>query len=489
MQIVWHVGETYRLFEASRSLDDIVDELEGEDEPPDWAILRRPEADNRLYAFRPRELSAYRALVPGSGVRSATDALDLHEPGSTQELQPGQPESDVTPPSYAMHPSSLRVLRLDDAGAPAAVGEMIDWEGQIVPPFEEFFAERAAAPPDLGPGLGVEEELPREPPRPAPSPPAPAPPPPLEVVLSGEAPKKLGVGKKSAIDIRLETAKGATPLPVALAGVTIEATTDVVATLSVDATKVSIEGPYQLRLAPPSPGVPSLDSFTVAGRVAGETTIDVLFQQGMSELGSLSFPVTITKTRPRVRRQAAQAVARPPDPRDDEYLVLQIIEFPFGDGLVFAYSVSSQVLKLDHAPFQSRPFGGLAGAGGSATRAYVNGIYQRIETQVLETYDDFQVFDIKLRAISTDMSDQLFDPAFVRAVWDRRDAIRGIKVYSREPHIPWELAACAPGHPGVTSATAVSSAGAHLGGHRGRWRSPGRVELPRRRLPTVSSRR
>ena len=37
------------------------------------------------------------------------------------------------------------------------------------------------------------------------------------------------------------------------------------------------------------------------------------------------------------------------------------------------------------------------------------------------------------------MSDQLFDPVFVRAIWEHRDAIHGIKVYSREPSIPWEL--------------------------------------------------
>lgn len=474
MWIEWHVGEPYRVFNAGLRLDDIVDELENEDDDqrPDWAILRRPEVGGLLYAFRPRELAAFRALVPGSGSRSAVDALDLHESGSSPALRPGQPETDVTPPPFARQPSSLRILRLDDAGQPAAVGEMVGWDGQPVPPFDEFFPTRAAAPPNLGPSLGVEEELPRELPLPAPSSPAPEeaePAKPLEVVLSGEAPKKIGVGKKAQIDIRLETAAGATPLPVALAGVVIETASDVVATLSVDATMVSVEWPweltpelrqrrpllyeerrallaqpshplmYQLRLPPPSPGAPSLGAFAVSGRMAGKTTIDVRFQQGMSELGSLSFPVTITKSRPRARRQAAQAVARQPDPRDNDYLVLQIIEFPFGDGLVFNYSVSSEALRLDHAPFQSKPFGGLAGAGGSATRDYVNGIYKRIEAQVLETYDDFQVFDIKLRAISTDMSDQLFDPAFVRAIWDRRDDIHGIKVYSREPHIPWEL--------------------------------------------------
>lgn len=434
MEIAWHVGETYQLFDASQSLDQIVDELEQTAEPPDWAILRRPEVGNLLYAFRPRELAAFRALVPGSGPRSAVDALDLHEDGQSPELPPGQPATAVPSPSVARQPSSLRVVRVDDTRQPVVVGDMIDWDGQTAPPFEEFFPQAAAIAPDLGPPLGVEEELPLPP-----SPPAPTPPEPLDVVLSGEAPKKLTVGKSSKIDIRLETASGATPLPVALTGVTIEASAAVVATLSVDATKVSIEGAYQLSLLPPSAGSPSLGQFVVSGRVAGDTTIDVLFQQGLSDLGSLSFPVDVTRKRTRSVRQAAEVAARPPDPRNDDYLVLQIIEFPFGDGLVFAYSVSSDALKLDHAPFQSKPFGRLAGASGTATQGYVDGIYQRIETQVLETYDDFQVFDIKLRAISTDMSDQLFDPAFIRVVWEHRDAIRGIKVYSREPSIPWEL--------------------------------------------------
>lgn len=448
MWIDWNVGDTFLMVEAGRSLDDILDQMEHEPRPPEWIILRRPEVGGLLYAFRPDELFAFRALVPGSGPRPAVDALDLHESGSSRELQPGQPDSDVTAPPVARQPSMLRAVRLGDSGLPVAVGEMAAWDGDIAPPFQMFFSPRAA-PPDLGPPLGVDDGPPKAPPMPAPLPPAPSPreptgaapvpPESLDVVISGTAPKRLGVGKKGEVDIRLETSAGATPLPGDQLEATIDARTSVVATLSVDATKLSIEGPYQLRLAPPAPGAPSLGEFTVSARATGETTIDVLFQQGMSDIGSLSFPVKISKVRPRGRRQAAQVVAVPPDPRDDDYLVMQIIEFPFGDGLVFNYSVSSEALKLDHAPFQSKPFGGLAGSGGSATRGYVNGIYQRIETQVLETYDDFQVFDIKLRAISTDMSDQLFDPAFVRAVWDRRDAIRGIKVYSREPHIPWEL--------------------------------------------------
>jgi len=448
MEIWWNVGESFRVFAAARPLDDIVNELEADPEMPAWAILHRPEAGNRLYAFRPEELFAYRAMVDSSGSQPAVDALQLHETGSSPELQPGQPESDLTAPTVAQQPSALRVIRLNANGQPEVVGDMVGWDGEIAPPFEDFFPARAAAAPDLGtdlapdlgPSLGIDE-----PPAPPPAPPPPAPhpapelPADIDVVLSGEAPKKMGVGKKATIDIRLETSEGATPLPVALTGVAIQTRGDVVATLSVDATKVSIDGPYQLRLAPPGPGAPSLGEFTVSGRVAGATTIDVLFQQGASDLGSLSFPVTITASRPRAARQSAQAVAQPPNPGDEDYMVLQIIEFPFGDGLVFAYSVSSDALRLDHAPFQSKPFGALADSGGSATRGYVDGIYQRIETQVLETYDDFQVFDIKLRAISTDMSDQLFDPAFVRAVWDHRDQVRGIKVYSREPHIPWEL--------------------------------------------------
>lgn len=433
MRIEWHVGATFRFFEASQTLDEIVDELDAAEHPPDWVILRRPEA-GALYAFRPRELAAFRWRVVGSGPQPATIALDLHEDDRSIEAPPGQPESTIIPPTEARQPSALRIIQLRSARRVTAIGEMVGWEGQVAGRFEAYIAEAAAIAPDLGPAMGIDDELPATLPTPAPDPSES-----LDVILSGDAPRKLGVGKKAVIDIRLEIAAGATPLPTALPEVTIASTTDVVATLSVDATKVSIDGPYQLRLSPPAPNAPSLGAFAVSGRVAGATTIDVLFQQGMSDLGALSFPVTITASRPRAVRQAAQTTAQPPAPQDADYLVLLITEFPFGDGLVFAYSVSSDALKLDHAPFQSKPFGRLAGSGGTAAQGYVDGIYTRIESQVLETYDDFAVFDIKLRAISTDMSDQLFDPVFVRAIWEHRDAIHGIKVYSREPSIPWEL--------------------------------------------------
>ncbi|MCO5177708.1 MAG: hypothetical protein M9890_12175, partial [Thermomicrobiales bacterium] len=134
MQITWYVGETYRLFDASLTLDEIIDEMWADDSQPDWAILRRPDAGNRLYAYRLQELDAFREMVPDSGQRPAVYALNLHETDSSIDLPPGRPDTDVVAPPYARQPASLRVVRLDDALQPVAVGEMTDWDGEYLPP-------------------------------------------------------------------------------------------------------------------------------------------------------------------------------------------------------------------------------------------------------------------------------------------------------------------------------------------------------------------
>jgi hypothetical protein len=433
MDINWDNNNPLQVFDARDRLGTIIDTVDPDSS--DWVVLKRP--DNQFYAYRPQELWAFAQQFPGTAPLSAVDALGLHEYQSSAVLWPQQSVNEVSVPATVSQPSMLRVVRVDSTAEPLAVGQFMGWDGQVVAPFDVFQLHTASARPDLGADLGptAPHDVGAEPPERGGEEAAPT----VDVVISGKAPSRLAVQKQATITIRLETEEGATPLDRSISNISIEKDKEVVAALSVDSTKIEVAGDVVRRLQPPLVGQPSLARFTVVGKAPGATSVDVRFSQGSSDLGTLTFPIKVARTVVRPQRTTARITATPPDPRDNDYLVLQIIELPVGNNLSFIFLVTSGSLGLENSQFQSRPFDATAASGGSATLAYVNSIYDRIEHQVLDTFDDFTVFDIKLTAISTDMSDQLFDPDFIRTIWDRRDQIRGVKIYSREPYIPWEL--------------------------------------------------
>jgi hypothetical protein len=119
-----------------------------------------------------------------------------------------------------------------------------------------------------------------------------------------------------------------------------------------------------------------------------------------------------------------------PDAETAVYPVLQILEVKHGDELRYqflltlddesAHEAVSEPLRTDRV-------------------AYVNAIYKRIEERWLGSHRDVVEFGKQLREYGGQLFDELVPPAIQAPLWEVRDRIQAIKVYSTEPFIPWEL--------------------------------------------------
>jgi hypothetical protein len=88
--------------------------------------------------------------------------------------------------------------------------------------------------------------------------------------------------------------------------------------------------------------------------------------------------------------------------------------------------------------------------------AYVVGLYKEIETRWLAANQDREEFERRLRDLGGQLLDELVPPDVRAKLWEMKDTLSAIRVYSAEPFIPWELLCLKPpatpgrgGAPGV----------------------------------------
>ncbi len=260
----------------------------------------------------------------------------------------------------------------------------------------------------------------------------------VDAVLSAQAPVEISIGTPAVVDVRVELAQGAAPLAHTITSA-IGTVEPIAVILSVDQGVLEIVGPRLLWLDPPAPGAPRNTVFTVQGKAAGAARIDVMFRQGASDLGTVSFTSTVVAGAARSEPVATRVSSAPRVDRDDDVLVVLVEEHQEGDSIQYRYDVFSRTLDLNYREFESKPILSRTGSTAAAPLAYVQSIYKRVVDRVLLNSDDLQVFSRELKAIGTDMCRQLLDPELVRLLWGRRGDISVVQVTSREPYIPWEL--------------------------------------------------
>jgi CHAT domain-containing protein len=416
----WQDSTRFKVFPGRSKLRDIVGGLRKAGKR--WAVLER--SGPLFYVFSADELEQYAdALDDGS----AEKVLGLHEWEQSEVAAAGTSEWDFDArprPDLPAKPSARRLVALDGAGRPSAVGVPVH--------------KTRAPPPDRGAPRGVEmpgdRPLAAAPPSPVP---ATAPPAQVDAVLSAQGPKELSVGAEALIDLRLELAAGAAPLAhavTALIGITEKITA--ILSLSSDA----LEAPQGriLRLDPPTAGRPSVDAFVVRGLRAGIASVAVLFKQGASQLGTVSFAVQVREGTARAGRVEGHATAARADAADDDVLMLLVDEYRQGGDIRYRYRVHSRPLGLNFEEFESPAFQDRGGSAASTPLAYVHGIYE-VVARALAGRDDVQKFARELRGVGVDLCRQLFKDDFAELLWDDRDRIRAVQVTSWEPYIPWEL--------------------------------------------------
>jgi hypothetical protein len=451
-RLIWGESGDFIALPAQRSLGSILERTEND--PGKWILLWRRvpwEARTLYYAFRRHELERVIAADPSSAARPAVDALDLHERGRSPSVDAAAPPSELTlggdpgpdARAVAVDRNDRAVAIAQSAGDPAA-----------------GFRPRPSVPHATGgfPGLGGFRSGRRSESPPAPVGSAPEEAPGggfgiapsegdggskqgaggmLDAVLSAEGPAEIQVGESALLDVRLEAAEGARPLAHAVsAAVSTEEQIRVI--LSVGDPAVEVIGPRILTLAPPARGRPTLSSFEVRAVTEGPARIAILFRQGTTELGSVSFDLEVTTAAPSTARVRGSDVAEPTPPPEEPTMTLLILEHQAGDEVRYRYLVDSDELALQYAEFQSASFLS-RGSPGAAPLDYVRSIYRRIVERALVNRDDLALFSRELRAIGTDLCRQLFADDFARLLWKNRDRIGSIHITSWEPFIPWEL--------------------------------------------------
>jgi hypothetical protein len=410
----WQDSTRFKVFPGRSKLRDIVGGLRKAGKR--WAVLER--SGPHFYVFSADELEQYaEALDDGP----AEKVLGLHEWEESEVAPAGTSEWDFDArprPDLPAKPSAGRLVALDAAGRPSAVAVPVH--------------KTRARPPDLGAPRG--EEM-----APAPAAPVPATAPPAQVdaILSAQGPKELSVGAEALVDLRLELAAGAAPLAHAVTA-PVGTTEKITAILSLSSDALEAPQGRILRLDPPAAGRPTVDAFVVRGLRAGMTNVAVLFKQGPSQLGTVSFAVQVREGTARTGRVEGHATAAPTDGADDDVLMLLVDEHRQGGDIRYRYRVYSRPLGLNFEEFESAPFQDRGGSAASAPLAYVHGIYE-VVARALAGRDDLQKFARELRGVGVDLCRQLFKDDFAERLWDNRDRIRAVQVTSWEPYIPWEL--------------------------------------------------
>jgi hypothetical protein len=428
--IVWSRSRKIVLMSAQRTLGNLVKRLKKE--RPDWVVLMRLEewSDSPfMYAFRPQEIIASAKHDPAKRALRAVEALDLKETGVSETIPPGvEPllfRSPEAPPTRA------RAIRVNADGELESVGE-ISLPSQL----ETISIDR-----DLGLGplrggasdksRGLDSSFPPSAQQER-----------VDVMLSAEAPSEIAVGDLAVVTVLIELASDKSLSRGLSAPASISTHEQIATIITVYGGTVEAQNPRLLKLDPPQASKPSQSAFTLRGLALGRARIGIIFRQGGTELGTLTFSVDVTAGVPAaavspIVKTSAGAARR--DQSEDGVLMLLIDEETQGGEVRYRYRVVSSALEMDYEEFFSDPLKAVDGGSLSTARAYVESVYKQVTERALRNADDLRAFERELRAIGSDLCRQLLPKDFARQLWEKRDDIGGILIRSWEPYIPWEL--------------------------------------------------
>jgi hypothetical protein len=426
-----------------------------------WVVLRRSvdfQAQPLYYVYRRSELETVRREQPGLAQVPAEDALDLRERKASHTSDHGVRPAATAVPGERGEPTTQRILHFGIDGDADAVGEVEQDEGRdpgkprkggpAAAARPASRGDEAAAPRDdmplgspldelLGPlrsagagaagaaggGAGADEAK-------------------VEVELSAQGPREIKVGEEDVIDVQAAVAGAVPALAHAVrAGAAADPAQKIVALLSLRGDALAAVGTKLLRLDVPTAAAPSSQkAFGIRAAREGVAQVAVIFQQGGSELGTVSFRIRAVAGQPIAAKVTAAATAVPREPAADDGVVLLLVEEKLlPGGLCYNFKLVSDRLGWEYADFDSPPL--KDGGGGAAANAqrYVEAVYKRMTDRVLANYDDVKAFAREVRAMGVDLATQLLPDKLTRVLWDARDKLGTVHVKSWEPYIPWEI--------------------------------------------------
>lgn len=196
-----------------------------------------------------------------------------------------------------------------------------------------------------------------------------------------------------------------------------------------------VEGDRRVEIKVPEPGEPAQVNFDVIPLVAGaEGELWVQVRQGPVPLVTLKLQPMIVAQRgassPQRMEAAGEITAFPPaeKPLDE----MRILESFVGDQVRYHFLLDLPSLKLRRS-FESQPLPG-------ARDDYIKQLLNEIgDSWAGEGQGGLDAFERSLKAIGGKMFDQLIPREMQELLWNNRDRIRSVQVFSMEPFVPWEL--------------------------------------------------
>jgi hypothetical protein len=199
-------------------------------------------------------------------------------------------------------------------------------------------------------------------------------------------------------------------------------------------------GETRVEMAPPVAGQPQSLYFDVMPTCVGEGEIWVVIRQGQVPLVYLILKPRVVTGRPAsgLRMTAPASVAEAPALAEPLHQ-LSIFERRNGSEVFYQFILDSPTLGLKSS-YESKPLKG-------DRSEYVQHLYTEIENRWVSCHADVAAFQEELRAFGAQLWDELIPRELQRELWDHRDRIRSVMIFSEEPFIPWELLHLkAPGH-------------------------------------------
>lgn len=184
----------------------------------------------------------------------------------------------------------------------------------------------------------------------------------------------------------------------------------------------------------PAAGDPAVLRFDLKGSEAGPAEVQVQVRQGPLPLATLRLKLEVVAQRARAAKPVQAEAELDALPRElpeavDELRIVQVQ--PAGQKTQYRYELClpSQGVRK---PFESPLLD-------SDPATYVAALHKRIENRWAQYEGEKRAFARDLRAIGSEMFDQLFPRELREQLWQHRATIRSVQVISSEPFIPWEL--------------------------------------------------
>ncbi|WP_395665570.1 CHAT domain-containing protein [Methylocella sp.] len=192
-----------------------------------------------------------------------------------------------------------------------------------------------------------------------------------------------------------------------------------------------IVGEDEEGISPPAPGEPQNLTFRLRGTAAGPAEVWVNAYQGPLRLARLVLQPRFSAAGTITAFASAQSGAP-----DLPLLDLNIFEDRLADGgwrLRFLASCEELGVHNDYQTDDNA-------FNRSDKIDYVKALYKRLENWAADDQADYKALSLSARNVGSVLFRGLFPEALRRLLWDNRERIGSIQVFSREPSIPWEIA-------------------------------------------------